>query len=83
MDGQKYSYVDGAAGIWAVLVEYLTVRNCEITNNGNDFFALSKNNDEAQTSRNILVERNYIHNNGIVDSDQEHNIYTQEVLAKL
>ncbi|MCU7834277.1 MAG: right-handed parallel beta-helix repeat-containing protein [gamma proteobacterium symbiont of Taylorina sp.] len=77
MDGQTYSYVDGAAGIWAVLVEHLTVRNCEIADNGNGFFALSKNNYEEQTSRDVLVERNYIHNNGIIGSDQEHNIYTQ------
>ena len=77
MDGGTYAYFPGAAGIWAVLVEHLEVSDCEITDNGNGLFVLSKNNDEAETSRNVLVRGNYIHGNGIVGSDQEHNIYTQ------
>jgi len=48
----------------------------EITNNGNGLFVLSKD-EEATVSRNVLVQNNHIHNNGIVDSYYEHNIYTQ------
>lgn len=77
MDGKTYTYFDGAAGIWAVLVEHLVVRDCEITNNGNGLFILSKNNAEEETSRDALIEKNHIHGNGIVNSDQQHNIYTQ------
>lgn len=77
MDGATYSYVNGAAGIWAVLVEHLVVRECEITDNGNGLFILSKNNAEEETSRDALIEKNHIHDNGVVDSDQQHNIYTQ------
>jgi hypothetical protein len=76
MDGQWRNYADGAAGIWAVVVENLVVRDCEFTDNGNGFFVLSKNSEE-EVSRNVLFEKNYVHGNGIVGSDQEHNIYTQ------
>jgi len=77
MDGGTYTYFPGAGGIWAVLVEHLEISDCEISDNGNGLFVLSKNNDEAETSRDVLVRGNYIHDNGIVGSDQEHNIYTQ------
>ena len=77
MDGQLHNYFVGGGGIWAVLVENFEVRDCEITDNGNGFFVLSKNNDEAETSRNVILEKCYIHSNGNIGSDQEHNIYTQ------
>ena len=76
MDGNTYAYFDGAGGIWAVLVEHFTVRNCEITDNGNGLFILSKNSQE-EFSQDALIEGNHIHGNGVVGSDQEHNIYTQ------
>ena len=76
MDGNTYAYFDGAGGIWAVLVEHFTVRDCEITDNGNGLFILSKNSEE-ESSRDALIEGNHIHANGVVGSDQEHNIYTQ------
>lgn len=76
MDGGRYHYEQGAAGIHANVVEHLTVRDCEITDNGNGFFVLSRNSEEY-ISRDILVEKNFIHGNGIIGSDQEHNIYTQ------
>jgi len=76
-EGQPAQYSDGAAAIWAVLVENLTIRGCEITDNGNGIFVLSKNNDEAETSRNVLIEKNYIYANGNEGIDRQHNIYTQ------
>jgi len=48
----------------------------EITNNGNGLFVLSKD-EEATVSRNVLVQNNHIHSNGVVDSYYEHNVYTQ------
>lgn len=74
-DGEK-KYSDGAAAIWAVLVEHLTIRNCEISDNGNGIFVLSKNNIK-DVSRNILIENNYIHGNGTAGSYRQHNVYTQ------
>ena len=75
-NGNIRNYSNGAGGIWAVLVEDLIVRNCEITGNGNGLFILSKS-DENNISRNILVEKNRIYDNGVPDSDRQHNIYTQ------
>jgi hypothetical protein len=75
--GSTRNYSRGAGGIWAVLVENFIVRNCEITDNGNGLFVLSKNNNEEETSRNVLVESNYIHSNGTEGGWLEHNIYTQ------
>ena len=75
--GSSRTYSRGAGGIWAVLVENFTVRNCEITDNGNGLFILSKNNNEEETSRNVLVENNHIHGNGTEGGWLEHNVYTQ------
>lgn len=75
-NGGAGDYQNGSGGIWAVLVENLVVRNCEITDNGNGLFVLSKDEEET-VSRNVLVQNNHIHTNGVVGSDREHNIYTQ------
>ena len=75
-NGNRARYRAGSGGLWAVLVENLVVRNCEITNNGNGLFVLSKD-EEATVSRNVLVQNNHIHTNGIVGSYLEHNVYTQ------
>jgi len=76
-NGSAAFYSDGAAAIWAVIVENLVVRGCEITDNGNGLFVLSKNNCEEETSRDILVEYNHLHGNGVDNSWLQHNIYTQ------
>ncbi len=75
--GVVRNYGDGAAAIWAVLVDNLIVRNCEITDNGNGLFVLSKPGGANQVSHNILIEKNHIHDNGTPDSFRQHNIYTQ------
>lgn len=74
--GAQATYNHAAAAVWAVLVENLTVRDCEISDNGNGLFVLSKN-DEALVSRNILIEDNRIFGNGYIGRFFEHNIYTQ------
>ncbi len=74
--GVVEQYYNGASAIRGNLVENLTVRATEITDNGNGFFILSKG-EEEEVSRNILFEKNYVHNNGVVDDYLEHNIYTQ------
>ena len=76
MDGNQYNFGNGAAGIHANVVENLTVRDCEFSDNANGFFVLSRG-EEEKVSRNILFEKNYLHDNGVVGSDQEHSIYTQ------
>ncbi|MDH5765413.1 MAG: hypothetical protein OEZ38_05290 [Gammaproteobacteria bacterium] len=77
--GNIVNYSDGAAPVWAVLVDNLIVRNCELTDSGNGLFVLSKPGGAQQVSHNILVEHNYIHGNGTTGArfDRHHNIYTQ------
>ncbi|PLX79001.1 MAG: hypothetical protein C0614_08200, partial [Desulfuromonas sp.] len=76
MDGALYHYNQGASGIHANIVENLTVRDCEFSDNANGFFVLSRGS-ENNLSRYILFEHNLLQNNGVVGSDQEHAIYTQ------
>lgn len=75
-EGGQSTYNHAAAAIWAPLVENLTIRNCDITKNGNGIFVLSKN-EEALVSRNVVIEDNRIYENGYDGRWLEHNIYTQ------
>ncbi|MCP3999896.1 MAG: hypothetical protein GY727_03200, partial [Gammaproteobacteria bacterium] len=75
-EGTQRTYYGGAGGIYVYVVNGLTVRNCEIADNGNGFYTRSTGAEEM-TTRNVLVERNYIHSNGNVGGDQRHNIYTE------
>ncbi len=52
------------------------VRNCILRDSGNGFFVASS---EALASRNILVEGNYIYDNGIDGSIFQHNNYTAAI----
>ena len=78
--GAIKAYNRAAASIFAILVENLTVRGCEISANGNGFFVLSKGDADSRgraVSKNILFEHNRVYGNGVVGSDRQHNIYTQ------
>ena len=75
-NGQPQTYAGNAAPIYVEKVEDLTIRNCIITDGGNGFFVGSA--DDA-TSRNILVEGNYIYGNGNSGSAFEHNNYTAAI----
>ena len=79
MDGQSGRYVAGAAAIYAIVVEDLTVENCEITGNGNGIFVNSRSDEES--SRNVFIRHNRIWNNGNVGSWLEHNLYVQTARA--
>ncbi|WKB53904.1 right-handed parallel beta-helix repeat-containing protein [Eleftheria terrae] len=74
-DGSTGRYASGAAGIYAIVAEHLTIDNCEITGNGNGIFINSRSVDEA--SAYITVRRSRIHGNGNSGSWLEHNLYVQ------
>jgi hypothetical protein len=76
-DGTTGTYSLGAAGIYAVRVQGLTVQNNEITGNGNGVFVNSRGDDDYSSF--ITVRRNRIHGNGNVGSYTEHNLYIQAV----
>jgi hypothetical protein len=75
-NGVLQSYPNNAATIYVEKGEFITVRNCELHDSGNGFFVASSG---AMVSRDILVEGNYIHDNGNNGSLFEHNSYTAAI----
>lgn len=75
-----------ACGIYVEFAQHLTIRGCEISFNGNGIFANSKNG-AAQSSADLLIEKNYLHDNGqptiagVTNGYAEHNIYVESVGA--
>ena len=74
--GAVESYPNNAATIYLEFGENITVRNCVLHDSGNGFFSFSSN---TIASRNILVEGNYIYDNGNDGSIFEHNNYTESL----
>ena len=75
-DRRHRTYTSPASAIYVEFGENITVRNCDMNNNGNGFFVFSS---DTIASRNILVEGNYIHDNGNVGSNFEHNVYVEAI----
>ena len=75
--GTVQDYADFAAAIYANGVRNLTVQNCTIHDNGLGIFVNTNTDNGANQSANILVQGNYIYDNGIVGSDTEHNTYIE------
>jgi hypothetical protein len=75
-DGTTQSYTNNASSIYIEKGENITIRNCILHDSGNGFFVASS---DAVASREILVEGNYIYDNGNVNSLYEHNNYTAAV----
>ncbi|HZJ43763.1 MAG TPA: right-handed parallel beta-helix repeat-containing protein [Pyrinomonadaceae bacterium] len=73
-DGTTKSYTSPASAIYLEFGDHITVRNCVIHDCGNGFFSFSNN---TTTSSNVLVEANYIYDNGNSGSQTEHNNYTE------
>lgn len=71
-----------ACGIYIEFAQHLTIRGCEISFNGNGIFANSKN-QANQSSKDLLIEGNYIHDNGqpnipgLSNGYHEHNCYIE------
>lgn len=73
-DGSLRWYDGNAASIHIEKGSNIAVRNSIIRDSGNGIFISS--GDQA-LSRDILIEGNYIHDNGNVSSGGEHNVYAQ------
>lgn len=74
--GATQTYAANASAIYVEKGENITVRNCRIHDSGNGFFVASS---DALASRDILVEGNYIYDNGNTGSLFEHNNYTAAI----
>ncbi|MEK7753533.1 MAG: polysaccharide-degrading enzyme, partial [Acidobacteriota bacterium] len=73
-EGVPLPYAMNAAAIYVEKAEHLTIRNCVLRDSGNGLFIGSSG---AATTRGVLVEGNYIFDNGNQDSMYEHNSYTE------
>ncbi len=69
------SYADNAAAIYVEKAEHLTIRNCILRDSGNGLFIGAHDG----LTQNILVERNWILDNGIEGSYYQHNTYTAAI----
>lgn len=71
--GNTQTYSEAASSIYVEKGENIIIRNNILHDGANGFFVASTN---TTVSRNIIVEGNYIHGNGIVGSGLQHNSYT-------
>lgn len=78
LKGVKAPWRAFTAGIYVNPAEHLAVTNCELTNNGLGLFVNSLY-AEAGQSRNLLVSRNYFHDNGVPGNASLHNAYTEAI----
>jgi len=72
--GQAQTYAVNAAAIDVEKGESLTIRNCILHDSGNGLFIGSS---EENLTRDVLIEANWIHSNGIEASALHHNAYTE------
>lgn len=64
------AYINNAASIYVEKGQNITIRNCVLRDSGNGLFV-------ANQSSNVLVEGNWIYDNGNIGSIYEHNSYTE------
>ncbi len=80
-NGAKRQYENGAACIRVQAGDNIVIRDNEIENCANGIFTMSQAYNEASLTRNILIEGNYFHQNGQIDSYYEHSLYIQAIGA--
>lgn len=74
-NGQTETYANNAAAIYVEKAAHLIIRNCTLHDSGNGLFIGEHNG----LTENILIEKNYIYNNGIEGSYYQHNTYTSAI----
>ena len=71
-NGDTLSYRSNAASIYVEKATNLILRNCVLHDSGNGLFISAYDGE----TKDILIEKNHIHGNGIVGRYYEHNSYT-------
>ena len=74
-DDNPEDYVNNAAAIYVEKAEHLVIRNCTLRDSGNGLFIGAYNG----LTQDILIERNWIYDNGIEGRFYEHNTYTAAI----
>lgn len=80
--GALSAWGSSSAGLWADVVEDLTLDNVVVTDNAFGIFVNNRNAEngvDAETSKRITVRRSQVYGNGKVGSYLEHNLYVQGV----
>ena len=73
--GGQETYADNAAAIYVEKAENLTIRNCILRDSGNGLFIGAYDG----LTKDILIERNRIYDNGVEGSYYQHNTYTAAI----
>lgn len=79
IDGSQDHYENGAACIRIQAADHVIIRNNELESCGNGIFTMSQSYNEAHLTRNLLIERNYLHHHGEEGSDTRHALYIQGI----
>jgi hypothetical protein len=74
--GKKVGFSNIAAGIFVERANHLTIRRCVVTLNNNGIFA-GTGSGAVDMTQDVLIEHNYIHDNGSVGDYYEHNVYDE------
>jgi len=72
-NGLTQNYANNAAAIYVEKGANIIIRNCKLSDSGNGIFIGAFDG----ATENILIENNYIYDNGIVGRFLEHNTYTE------
>ena len=75
--GATQSYAEAAAGIFVQRGRGITIRGCDIFGNANGMFIGTSSAPDA--TYDVLIEANYVHDNGVPGSDKQHNIYNEAI----
>lgn len=73
--GATRTYAKNAAALFVERARHLVIRDCVLTDSGNGLFVAAYDGD----TRDIRIEGNHIHGNGVVGSAFEHNAYTAAI----
>ena len=73
--GAYAAYSSPAAGIFVQRGEDITIRACTVTQNNNGLFVGSSGGPDL--TRNVLIESNYVYENGGLNDPSEHNAYNE------
>ncbi len=80
-DGREQEYETGAACIRVQAGDNIVIRDNELETCGSGIFTMSQEYNEASLTRNILIEGNYLHNNGEPGTGRSHGVYIQAIGA--
>lgn len=75
--GVVYPWTQFVAGIYIEHSHFMAIRGCNLNNNGLGLFANSKYGTLGTSTQNILVEHNWVHDNGNPGSFREHGVYIE------